>query len=79
MVTRAPTPLDLAQEAGLVGIWLIARKPIGRRYPCRCRLGKTCDPKWCWCSGRVDVDDAPAHCCARINMPAVAAAAQRAP
>lgn len=70
------SPYDLAAQNGLLGIWIVARTPADRKYPCRCELGRKCSPQWCWCSGRVDLHQVPAHCCAHTNTPAVAAAAQ---
>lgn len=68
-------PYDLAKSNSLLGFWLIAKTPVNRRYPCRCRRKKECDPRWCPCAGRVDLDGLPTHCCAPVNTPAVAAAA----
>ena len=39
-------------------------------------IGADCNPKFCPCSGRTDYDGLRAGCCARVNTPAVAAAAQ---
>lgn len=45
-------------------MWLIARTPRWRSYPCKCVLGRPCGYR-CDCAGRTDVDVMPAHCCAR--------------
>jgi hypothetical protein len=73
-VVSARNPIHaeiLARPAPRVtGVWLIARTPVDRPYPCRCRLGKRCrngddKSRWCHCYGRTDVDRLPPHCCGR--------------
>lgn len=56
------TPYDIAEAKGLLGVWIIARTPTDRKYPCRCSLGRRCTSR-CWCNGRVDIDGLPGHCC----------------
>jgi len=60
------------------GMWLIARTPVDRPYPCRCWLGKPCNtshphPAYrCPCWGRADTGRLPAHCCTHrhpLNAP----------
>lgn len=59
-------------------VWLGAGTSIFQPYPCRCRRGRgACDPTWCPCAGRTDVWNFEAGCCAWVNTPPVAAAAQR--
>lgn len=60
--------------------WLVAGTSILKPYPCRCEYWREggCDATWCPCSGRTDVWNFPAGCCAWINTPAVAKAAQDA-
>lgn len=60
-------------------VWLVAGTSAFQRYPCRCEPWREggCSPKWCPCSGRTDLAGLPPTCCAWINTPAVAAAAQR--
>jgi hypothetical protein len=76
-----------------MNVWLIAGTSAFEPYPCRCRsvqegrwdswrggtefMGADCNPKYCPCSGRTDLDQAPASCCRWVNTPAAAAAAQR--
>jgi hypothetical protein len=61
------------------GVWLLAGTALEQRYPCRCRerTWKWCryngDPVsgWSWnpgcpCWGRLDRENLPAHCCARL-------------
>ena len=52
--------------------------PIGVPYPCACdRRG--CNPNWCPCAGRADVEAVPERCCARNgNTPRAAAIAKHA-
>lgn len=54
---------------GPVGVWLVARTPTHKAYPCRCRPTRRCDPNPAWgcpCTGRTDhLDTMPTHCCAR--------------
>lgn len=73
-------------------VWLVAGTSIFDPYPCRCRrtiegprdswrggtefMGADCNPKYCPCSGRTDLEGMPASCCRRVHTPAVAAAAQ---
>lgn len=68
--------------AGVVPLntWLINGASLFGVYPCRCELWRQggCDPTWCPCSGRLDVWNWPAACCAWVNTPAVAQAAQDA-
>jgi len=47
------------------GIWLITHTPVTATYPCRCKATSRCDPRWCPCAGRVDVETMPTICCAR--------------
>lgn len=53
------------------GVWLIAKTPVDRPYPCRCWLGKRCRTTsdhaayLCPCWGRTDLDHLPSHCCAK--------------
>ena len=44
------------------GVWLAARSPMSRPYPCRCSA--KCGAK-CLCRGRVDVAVMPSSCCGR--------------
>ena len=56
-------PLIVALHAGwLGGLWLIARSPTNRPYPCRCR--GNCGMR-CPCHGRTDTAAMPTVCCAR--------------
>lgn len=53
-----------------LGIWMIARTPVARRYPCACVLGRECKNYghpgyFCRCWGRPDHDVMPAFCCSR--------------
>lgn len=52
-----------------VNWWFGAQSPGHLPYPCRCseRLYDRCNPKYCLCAGRADVDTTtlPIHCCAR--------------
>lgn len=76
-MTTAREAYDLAVRNGHVGTWAIAGTAVDRPYPCRCTLGRRCNPRFCTCSGRVDLDHVPAHCCSRYNTPEVAAKANR--
>lgn len=71
----AAAAYELARRNGVLDMWLVARTHREVRYKCRCVLGRLCDPRWCSCAGRVDLDSAPPRCCARVNTPAVVAAA----
>lgn len=54
--------------------WLKAGTALSAPYPCFCR--RNCNPTWCTCSGRVDLHNVPASCCARNgNTPRSAAVA----
>lgn len=51
-------------------VWLIARVPWWKTYPCACTLGRPCNTRnhakpLCNCWGRTDTDRTPRHCCAR--------------
>jgi hypothetical protein len=59
------------------GVWLIARTPTDQPYPCRCSASGRCNPRYCPCAGRLDLDNVSANCCAHHNTSEVAAAAQR--
>jgi hypothetical protein len=60
----------------LRGAWIVAGTPVEDVYPCRCLESRgACSAVWCPCSGRLDVETAPAYCCCRVNTPAVAARA----
>lgn len=56
--------------------WLIAGTPTDVPYPCRCNPEGTCSPKYCSCSGRLDLENVGPRCCAHVNTPEVAARAQ---
>lgn len=43
-------------------------------YPCKCQ-GR-CDPNWCECAGRRDLQQVPQRCCAWTNTPEVVARAK---
>ena len=58
--------------------WLIAGTDTEQRYPCRCKPAGNCDPAWCECAGRADVEATPAACCSRRYGPADVTAARRA-
>lgn len=57
--------------------WLVAGTDVGDRYPCLCRK-RGCDPVYCPCAGRPDVDDMPAMCCSHRYTVEQVAAARRA-
>lgn len=60
-------------------VWLVAGTSVLQPYPCRCEPWRgPCSPLWCPCAGRLDAWHWPAHCCAWVRTPAVAAAAQKA-
>lgn len=47
------------------GKWLIAQTPTTAPYPCRCRATSRCDPQWCPCNDRTDIETMPTICCGR--------------
>jgi hypothetical protein len=62
-------PVEPAVDTVLV--WLRERTAVHGVYPCRCRQNRRCEVLWCRCAGRVDLDQVPRWCCARVNTPAV--------
>lgn len=61
------------------GLWLRANTPLRDPYPCLCSKARACNPRFCACAGRLDLDRVPAACCAHVNGPEVAALAQLKP
>lgn len=63
-----------------LNVWLVAGTSILAPYPCRCQPWREggCSALWCPCAGRLDLHNVPPGCCAPVNTPAVAAAAQAA-
>ncbi len=57
-------------------VWLATGAQPGI-YPCRCETYRACRPAWCPCAGRLDLENVPPACCARINTPAVVMEARR--
>lgn len=51
--------------------WIVAGTLVSEPYPCLCseRRGYACSPKWCRCSGRVDLQNVPPDCCAHWHTP----------
>lgn len=45
--------------------FLVANVPADQPYPCRCEGWRPCDPNWCECAGRTDLENLPSTCCAR--------------
>lgn len=58
------------------GTWLVASSRRGHvrtddPYPCQCsKSAKGCNPRFCYCAGRTDLDNAPSTCCAHKHPPA---------
>jgi hypothetical protein len=53
----------------MVSFWRVTGTSIFDPYPCRCHERKysRCSPKWCVCSGRIDLWWLPTSCCAHGN------------
>lgn len=67
---RAPSNIDAHREAkkryegAPRNLWLIARTPTHKPYPCMCRGRRPCT-RLCPCNGRTDTAGLPSMCCAR--------------
>jgi hypothetical protein len=60
-------------------LWRRANTPTAQPYPCLCSRARACNPRFCACAGRLDLDQVPERCCAHTNTPEVAALAQLKP
>jgi hypothetical protein len=62
-LTLTPTPDTRARPP--IGVWLVAGTPLDATYPCRCATTKRCNPSYCSCLGRTDIETMPDVCCAK--------------
>lgn len=61
----APPDIPASPASVSRRFWLIAGTPTDEPYPCRCSTAGRCNPRYCPCHGRTDVETMPTICCGR--------------